>query len=86
FKCNKWKQNSITVVGESGYKHELNQLNGPYGMFINKEKNIFIANLNNHRIVEWKYNAKEGQIIANGNKQGNRMVQIDRPTDVIVDQ
>ncbi|CAF4257784.1 unnamed protein product, partial [Adineta steineri] len=56
------------------------------GIFIDKNKNIFIADLDNHRIVEWKYNAKEGQIIAGGNGQGSRLDQLDRPTDVIVDQ
>ncbi|CAF1382001.1 unnamed protein product [Adineta steineri] len=34
------------------------------------------------RIVEWKYNATEGQIITSG----NRMYPLNRPTDVIVDQ
>ncbi|CAF3997774.1 unnamed protein product [Adineta steineri] len=55
-------------------------------MFIDEKKNIFIADFWNHRIVEWKYNAKEGLIIAGGNKEGNRMNQLVRPTDVIVDQ
>ncbi|CAF1557132.1 unnamed protein product, partial [Adineta steineri] len=40
----------------------------------------------NNRIVEWKCNAKKGQIIAGGNGRGNRMDQLNRPTDVIVDQ
>ncbi|CAF1393742.1 unnamed protein product [Adineta steineri] len=55
-------------------------------MFIDKKKNIFIADFQNHRIVEWKSNAKEGQIIAGGNGQGNRMNQLNYPRDVIVDQ
>ncbi|CAF1419613.1 unnamed protein product [Adineta steineri] len=53
---------------------------------ITKNKNIFIANTYNHRIVEWKYNAKEVQIIAGGNGEGDRMDQLNKPTDVIVDQ
>ncbi|CAF0815709.1 unnamed protein product [Adineta steineri] len=84
-KFNKWKQNAIIVAGENRYGHELNQFNGPYRIFIDENKNIFIADLNNHRIVEWKCNAKEGQIIAGGNKQGNRMDQLNRPTDMIID-
>ncbi|CAF0933792.1 unnamed protein product [Adineta steineri] len=82
----KWKQNAITVAGGNGYGEELDQLNRPFGIFIDKKKNIFIADVENHRIVEWKYNAKEGQIIAGGNGQGNRMNQLNYPTDVIVDQ
>ncbi|CAF4109716.1 unnamed protein product, partial [Adineta steineri] len=65
---------------------QLNQLNNLAGIFIDKNKTIFIADYGNHRIVKWKYNAKEGQIIAGGNGQGNRMDQLNGPTDVIVDQ
>ncbi|CAF0937024.1 unnamed protein product [Adineta steineri] len=85
-KCNKWKQNGITVAGGNGKGQELNQLNRPAGIFIDKKKNVFIADNDNNRIVEWKYNAKEGQIIESINKQGNRMNHLNRPTDVIVDQ
>ncbi|CAF1238045.1 unnamed protein product [Adineta steineri] len=85
-KFNKWIQNAITVAGGEGKGQQLNQLNSPYGIFIDKKKNIFIADCYNNRIVEWKFNAKEGQIIAGGNGQGSRMDQLDRPTDVIVDQ
>ncbi|CAF4364998.1 unnamed protein product, partial [Adineta steineri] len=83
---NKWKQNAITVAGGNGKGQELNQLNLPAGIFIDIKKNIFIADNDNNRIVEWKYNAKEGQTIESINKQGNTMNQLDRPTDVIVDQ
>ncbi|CAF4132925.1 unnamed protein product [Adineta steineri] len=65
---------------------ELYQLNSPEGIFIDKNKSIFIADRWNHRIVEWKYNAKEGQIIAGGSGNGNRMDQLSYPTNVIVDQ
>ncbi|CAF1436230.1 unnamed protein product [Adineta steineri] len=82
----KWKQNAITVAGENGPGQQLNQLSFPNGMFIDENKNIFIAEWENHRIVEWKCYAKEGQIVAAGNGKGNRMNQLNGPTDVIVDQ
>ncbi|CAF1406562.1 unnamed protein product, partial [Adineta steineri] len=82
----KWKQNAITVAGGNGQGQQLNQLFQPQGMFIDRNKNIFIADFYNHRIVEWKYNAKEGQIIAGGHKQGNGIDQLNGPTDVIVDE
>ncbi|CAF4152191.1 unnamed protein product, partial [Adineta steineri] len=82
----KWKQNAITVAGVNGYGHELNQLSGPGGIFIDEKKNVFIADFGNHRIIEWKFNAKEGQIIAGGNGQGNRVDQLNEPTDVIIVQ
>ncbi|CAF3663098.1 unnamed protein product [Adineta steineri] len=85
-KFNKWKQNAITVAGENGYGQQLYQCSYPEGIFIDEKKNIFVADGHNHRIVEWKYNAKEGQIIAGGNGQGNRMNQLNEPTDVIIDE
>ncbi|CAF1501389.1 unnamed protein product [Adineta steineri] len=85
-KLNKWKQNAITVVGGNGRGQKLNQLDRPDGMFIDKNKNIFIADGENHRIVEWKYNAKEGQTIASGNEQGDETDEFYFPIDVIVDQ
>ncbi|CAF1188863.1 unnamed protein product [Adineta steineri] len=83
---NKWKQNAITVAGGNGQGQELNQLYDPRGIFVDKNKNIFIADYWNHHIVEWKRNVKEGHIIAGGNGKGNRMDQLNYPTDVIVDQ
>ncbi|CAF3999547.1 unnamed protein product [Adineta steineri] len=85
-KFNKWKQNAINVAGGAGFGQKLYQFGCPYGIFIDEYKNIFIADYNSHRIVEWKHNVKEGQIIAGGNKQGSRMNQLNYPTDVIVDQ
>ncbi|CAF1188877.1 unnamed protein product [Adineta steineri] len=85
-KFNKWKQNAITVAGGNGQGQELNQLYDPRGIFVDKNKNIFIADYWNHHIVEWKRNVKEGHIIAGGNGKGNRMDQLNYPTDVIVDQ
>ncbi|CAF3559711.1 unnamed protein product [Adineta steineri] len=82
----KWKQNAITVAGGNGQGQQLNQLNSPAGIFTDKKKNVFIADCSNHRIVEWKYNAKEGQIIAGANGEGNRIDQLNYPTNVIVDQ
>ncbi|CAF0844050.1 unnamed protein product [Adineta steineri] len=85
-KFNKWKQNAITVAGGNGEGQKLNQLSLPGGIFVDKKKNIFIADLDNHRIVEWKHNAKEGQSIAGTNREGNRMDQLNEPTHVIVNQ
>ncbi|CAF4273249.1 unnamed protein product, partial [Adineta steineri] len=85
-KFNKWIQNAITVAGRNGEGQELNQVSHPAEIFVDKNKNIFIADSFNHRIVEWKYNANEGQIIAGGNGQGNRMNQLNRPPNMIIDQ
>ncbi|CAF0986614.1 unnamed protein product [Adineta steineri] len=85
-KFNKWKQNAITVAGGNGQAHKLNQFNCPEGIFIDKNKSVFIADFGNDRIVEWEYNAKKGKLIAGGNGYGDRIDQLNSPTDVIVDE
>ncbi|CAF1218522.1 unnamed protein product [Adineta steineri] len=82
----KWKQNAITVAGGNGRGQELNQLYRPARICIDKQNNIFVNDHWNHRIIEWKRNAKEGQIIIGRNEEGNPMDQLTYPTDVIVDQ
>ncbi|CAF1209436.1 unnamed protein product [Adineta steineri] len=82
-KFSKGKQNAVTIAGGNGKGQKLNQLNRPDGIFIDKNKNIFIADSYNNRIVEWKHNAKVGQIVAGANFKGN---QLNRPIDVIVDE
>ncbi|CAF0975112.1 unnamed protein product [Adineta steineri] len=62
-KFNKWNQNTITVAGGNGQGQQLNQLYYPHGILIDKKKNIFIADNENNRAVEWKCNAKKVQII-----------------------
>ncbi|CAF1374539.1 unnamed protein product [Adineta steineri] len=85
-KSNKFKQNGIICAGGNGKGDQLNQLCGPYGIFIDHHNSIFIADWGNHRIVEWKCHSNEGQIIAGGNGQGDGNDQLDTPTDVLVDK
>jgi sugar lactone lactonase YvrE len=80
-----WKQHGITVAGGNGKGDGLNQLNHPIDIFIDVNQTIYIADSFNHRIVEWKSNAKKGQIIAGGKKGGNQTNQLDRPSNVILD-
>ena len=63
----KWKQHGITVAGGNGYGNQVNQLAHPYGIQIDDYKTFYIADNYNHYIVEWKLNAKHGQILAGGN-------------------
>jgi hypothetical protein len=40
----------------------------------------------NHRIVKWKFDAKNGEVVAGRNGQGNKMDQLNEPTDAILDK
>ncbi|CAF1504263.1 unnamed protein product, partial [Rotaria sordida] len=82
----KWIQNGLTVAGGIGSGNGINQLSFPYGLFVDDNQTIYIADTSNQRIVEWKYGATSGQVVAGGNGQGNGVNQLDTPVDVIVDK
>ena len=83
----RWSPNGVTVAGGNGCGNALNQLNFPYGLDIDDDnQSIVIADTDNHRIVEWKIGASHGKVIAGGRRRGNRLDQLDRPTDVLIDK
>ncbi|CAF0937352.1 unnamed protein product [Adineta steineri] len=85
-KKNKFQQFAITVAGGNGQGQELNQLSNPWGIFIDNEKSIYIADSSNNRIVKWGLNSNTGQIIAGGNRSGNENNQLNYPRDIVFDE
>ena len=83
----RWSQNGVIVAGGNGYGYALNQLWCPHGLDIGDDnQSIVIADWGNDRIVEWKIGASHGKVIAGGRGQGNRLDQLYRPTDVLIDK
>jgi sugar lactone lactonase YvrE len=80
----RWIQNGVTVAGGNGEGNGLNQLSRPVGMYIDDDQTIYIADKLNHRILEWKSDAKSGRVVAGGNGQGNRNDQFSDPVDVVL--
>ncbi|CAF1061508.1 unnamed protein product [Adineta steineri] len=85
-KKNQYQQFGITVAGGNGSGHELNQLYWPWGIFIDNDKSVYIADYQNNRIVKWKLNSNTGQIITGGNGKGNENNQLNEPRGVIFDK
>ncbi|CAF1523596.1 unnamed protein product, partial [Rotaria sp. Silwood1] len=82
----KWAQNGITVAGGNGKGSETNQLYYPRSLYVYDDQTIYIADYNNHRIVEWKSDATNGKVVAGGNGEGNGAHQLNNPIDVIIDK
>ena len=83
----RWSQNGVTVAGGNGKGNAVNQLNDPCGLDIDDDnQSILIADYGNHRIVEWKIGASDGKIIAGGQGRGNRLDQLNYPSDVLIDK
>jgi sugar lactone lactonase YvrE len=78
--------NTYTIVaGGNGQGSALNQLNVPYGIYVDVSKNVFVADYNNHRIVKWAQGATSGVIVAGNGTQGSGLNQLSGPTDVVID-
>ena len=80
-----WPENKV-IAGGNGEGDQLNQLSYPLNFFIKNHKSIFIADGDNHRIVEWIIGEKQGTIRAGGNGPGHKLNQFYQPMSVIVDQ
>ncbi|CAF3880308.1 unnamed protein product, partial [Rotaria sp. Silwood1] len=82
----RWQQTGITVAGGNRQGNEINQLSDPWGLYVDDDQAIYVADQSNHRIVEWKQDATSGQVVVGGNGQGSGDHQLDNPTDVIIDK
>ncbi len=81
-----WQKNGLTVAGGNGEGNGINQLYNPWGLYVNDDQTVYVADRSNHRIVEWKWGATSGQVIAGGNGEGSGAHQLSNPLDVIVDK
>ncbi|CAF1293556.1 unnamed protein product, partial [Didymodactylos carnosus] len=80
----RWQQNGLTVAGGNGEGNGINQLYHPWGLYVDDDDQTnYIADASNHRIVEWKWGATSGQVVAGGNGQGNGTHQLSDTDEVI---
>ena len=83
----RWSQNGMTVAGGNGNGDTLSQLWYPHGLGIDDDnQSIIVVDCGNHRIVEWKIGASHGKVIAGDRGRGNRLDQLNEPTDVLIDK
>ena len=81
-----WIQNGVTVAGCHTNGAQSHQLNNAYGIFIDDDETIYVADTGNHRIVEWTKGAAKGKVVAGGNGKGNRNDQLSSPKNVVLDR
>ncbi len=78
--------NGTIVAGGHGKGNQLNQLNEPTYIFVDKDYAVYVSDNENHRVMKWMKDAKEGIVVAGGQGQGNSLTQLHYPRGVIVDQ
>ncbi len=82
----KWQQNGLTVAGGNGQGNGIDQFYDPYGLYVDDDQTLYVADRWNHRIVQWKSGSTSGEVVAGGNGQGRGAHQLSGPYDVIVDK
>jgi len=81
-----WSQNAKSIAGGHGKGSENDQISFPAGIDIDSDQTMYITDLANHRVMEWKQGENVGKIVAGGNGKGNQNDQLNWPSDVLVDQ
>ncbi|CAF3383877.1 unnamed protein product [Rotaria socialis] len=77
----------MTVAGSNGKGIGTNQVNEPYGLFLDDQQTVVIADQMNHRITQWKNDNKNNeQVIAGDNGDRSALNQLNQPTDVLIDK
>lgn len=74
------------MAGGNDVGDGLNQLDQPFGLFVDDNQTIYVADFANHRIVKWDRNATSGQVVAGGNGQGDHSDQLYYPSNVVVEK
>jgi sugar lactone lactonase YvrE len=75
----------ITIAGGNGDSTAANQLNSPFGVFVDSAGNIFIADTYNDRVQKWTPGSTSGITIVGGNGTGNAANQLNLPTGLFLD-
>ncbi|CAF1394607.1 unnamed protein product, partial [Rotaria sordida] len=82
----RWKQNGVTVAGGHGQGSAANQLDHPFGLFVDDDQTIVITDFHNHRIIQWKMGDANGQVVAGSNGQESPLDRLCHPSDVLIDK
>ncbi|CAF5216921.1 unnamed protein product, partial [Rotaria magnacalcarata] len=62
-----WAQSGMTIAGGHGRGDFTNQIKDPYGIFVDDDETVVIADLGNDRIIQWKKGDTNGQVVAGNN-------------------
>ncbi|CAF3985909.1 unnamed protein product [Rotaria magnacalcarata] len=79
----KWRLNAKTVAGGEGPDSTLNRLHCPKGLYVDKSKNLFIADSSNHRIMKYSPDGTIVRRILGKNISGYGSNRLCGPSNII---
>lgn len=77
-------QNWNIVAGGNGYGSNSNQLSNVQDFAIDINGNIYVADLNNHRVQKWSVGSTTGITVAGGNGFGSQSNQTSAPNAIAI--
>lgn len=57
-------RDGTVVAGGHGKGNGTNQLSGPTYIFVDRDYSVYVSDSENHRVMKWKKDAKEGVVVA----------------------
>src|SRR5436305_14999934 len=76
----KWQRYGVVVAGSTK-----GQLVEPKGIFMDKQRNLYIVDDGTQSVTKWAPGAASGVVVAGGNGKGSALNQFYTPADVWVD-
>lgn len=82
-----WNASGITVAGTGTAGSNVNQLNTPFGIFMDSFNALYIADYGYNRIQKWLSGASTGTTVAGqaSGASGSTAAYLNGPTGIIVD-
>ncbi len=74
------------MAGGNGEGNALNQLDFAYGLFVDSDGTLFVADYSNHRVVTWSRGASSGTLFAGGQCGQIDQGQLCQPSAIIFDK
>jgi 6-phosphogluconolactonase (cycloisomerase 2 family) len=74
------------VAGGNGQGNAFNQLNSSYGVFVDANDALFVADYNNHRVMKWERGASNGTLWAGGQCGMSEQSQLCNPSVLVLDK
>ena len=74
-----------TIAGGKGKGFNMNQFNYPTGIAYDIDENLYVSDMNNHRIQKWMKGATIGITVAGGNSYGSASNQFNEPGKITID-
>ena len=81
----KWSNGTTTIIaGTGGYGSKSDMLNNPWGIFVDINLDLYVADRNNHRIQLFRLNQRNGITVA-GKESSEVTIKLIYPSGIVLD-